>query len=104
MVTDEDEGGGDGIYVVMAGLVKSSYKTPDGDTQVTPSTQERHHPKAGGRGWVRGGGDSPPPRCHGPQGCSYLSCASLLTCVSFLHIRFRSGLGMYRCDGDCLLP
>ena len=34
MVVAEEEEGGDGIYVVMAGLVKSSYKTPDGDTQV----------------------------------------------------------------------
>ncbi len=25
---------GDGIYVVMAGLIKSSYQTPDDDTQV----------------------------------------------------------------------
>ena len=30
----EEDSTGDGIYVVMAGLVKSSYQTPDGDTQV----------------------------------------------------------------------
>ncbi|KAL3155128.1 Son of sevenless 1, variant 2 [Trebouxia sp. C0009 RCD-2024] len=30
--SDEDKGG-DGIYVVMAGLVKSSYRTPDGELQ-----------------------------------------------------------------------
>ena len=37
----DDDAEGDGIYVVMAGLVKSSYQTPDGDTQVccvTPVT------------------------------------------------------------------
>ncbi len=28
---------GDGIYVVMAGLIKSSYQTPDDDTQVWAS-------------------------------------------------------------------
>lgn len=53
VATDEDEGG-NGIYVVMAGLVKSSYKIPDGDTQVTPSTQPQ--------GWGLGVGGCP--WCH----------------------------------------
>ena len=32
--TGDSDMEGDGIYVVMAGLIKSSYQTPDDDTQV----------------------------------------------------------------------
>lgn len=33
-VAGDEEGDGDGFYVVVAGLVKSGYKNPDGENQV----------------------------------------------------------------------